>query len=101
MRDLLIDIAPSRRVQVHHYFSLEGDDSQIIRAVRTALPVVCLPNYHGYKMSRPSTLDREFLSQSHAVARFQARGRQFRHPRDRIYRQPLSALRKQRAERHF
>lgn len=71
MRDLLIDIAPSRRVQVHHYFSLEGDDSQIIRAVRTALPVVCLPNYHGYKMSRPSTLDREFLSQSHAVARFQ------------------------------
>ncbi len=71
VRDLLTDIAPSKNIQVYHYFSLEGDGSQIIRAVRTALPAVCLPCYHGYKMSRPSTLDKEFLSQSHAIVRFQ------------------------------
>lgn len=71
MRDLLLDAAPSRNIQVHHYFSLEGDSSQIIRAMRTALPAVCLPCYRGYKMTRPQTLDKEFLSQSHAIARFQ------------------------------
>jgi hypothetical protein len=71
IRDLVVDLAPQENIQIHHYFSLEGDDSQIIRAVRTALPALCLPNYHGYKMSRPATLDKEFLSQSHAIARFE------------------------------
>jgi hypothetical protein len=36
-----------------------------------ALPALCLPCYRGYKMNRPTTLDREFLSQNHAFARFQ------------------------------
>lgn len=71
MRDLIVDLAPAENVQVHHYFSLEGDDSQIIRATRTALPALRLPNYHGYKMTRPSTLDKEFLSQNHAIAQFE------------------------------
>jgi len=71
VRDLIAALAPQENIQVHHYFSLEGDDSQIIRAVRTSLPALCLPNYHGYKMSRPTTLDKEFLSQSHAVVQFE------------------------------
>ena len=71
VRDLIVDLAPAENVQVHHYFSLEGDESQIIRAIRTALPALRLANYHGYKMTRPSTLDKEFLSQNHAIANFE------------------------------
>ena len=71
MRDLIVELAPAENVQVHHYFSLEGDDSQIIQAIRTALPALCLQNYHGYKMTRPDTLDKEFLSQSHAIVQFE------------------------------
>ena len=71
VRDLIVDLAPAENVQVHHYFSLEGDDSEIIRAIRTALPALRLPNYHGYKMTRPATLDKEFLSQNHAITRFE------------------------------
>ncbi len=71
IRDMLLDLVPSENIHVHHYFSLEGDDAQIIRSIRTALPALCLPGYHGYKMTRPVTLDKEFLSQNHAIIRFQ------------------------------
>ncbi len=71
MRDLIVELAPARNIQVHHYFSLDGDDSQIIHAIRMALPALNLPDYYGYKMNRPATLDKEFLSQSHAVAQFE------------------------------
>ncbi len=71
IRDLLTELVPIENIEVHHYFSLEGDASQIIRAVHTAMPVLCLPRYHGYKMTRPATLDKEYLSQSHAIAQFQ------------------------------
>jgi len=71
VRDLIVSLAPSGRVQVHHYFSLEGDACQTIRAIRTALPALRLPGYHGYKMNRPATLDKEFLSQSHAIVQFE------------------------------
>ena len=71
IRDMLLDLVPSENIHVHHYFPLEGDDTQIIRSIRTALPVLCLPGYRGYKMTRPVTLDKEFLAQNHAVIRFQ------------------------------
>lgn len=71
IRDMLLDLAPNENIQVHHYFALEGDDAHVIRSVRTALPSLCLPGYHGYKMTRPDTLDKEFLSQNHAIIRFQ------------------------------
>ena len=71
IRDLITELDPGENIEVHHYFTLEGDASQIIHAVRTAMSALCRPRYHGYKMTRPATLDREFLSQSHAVVQFQ------------------------------